>query len=114
MITRFALFDGKIREGHEAAFRADVIAEMVPTWQAFPGALAVRVCFADSRDDGAPEYPLMLAIDYSDMAAVETFLASPHRLRSRAATEAVLARHFDGKVHHHVTTAHFFEPVSES
>lgn len=112
MITRYALFDGKIRDGHEMAFRADVMAEMVPTWQAFPGALAVRVCFAEGRDDGAPEYPLIQAIDYADMAAVDVFLASPERLASRAATEAVLARHFDGKVHHHVTIGHVFEPTS--
>lgn len=111
MITRYALFDGHIREGHEADFRADVLAEMVPTWQAFPGALDVRVCFAETRDDGAPEYPLILAIDYADLAAVDTFLASPQRLASRAATEAVLARHFEGKVHHHVTTAHSFAPA---
>jgi hypothetical protein len=112
MITRYALFEGTIHEGHDAAFRADVIAEMVPTWQAFPGALAVRIFFGESRDEGAPAYPLMLAIDFKDMAAVETFLECPQRLVSRAATEAVLARHFDGRVHHHVTTAHNFEPVS--
>ena len=111
MITRYALFGGAIRDGHEDAFRADVLAEMVPTWQDFPGALDVRVCFAERRDDGAPEYPLILAIDYADLAAVDTFMASPKRMASRAATEAVLARHFDGKVHHHVTTAHSFAPV---
>lgn len=111
MITRYALFDGTVREGHEADFRKEVLAEMVPTWQAFPGALDVRVCFAEMRDDGAPDYPLVLAIDYADMAAVEAFLASPQRVSSRAATMAVLARHFDGKVHHYVTTAHSFAPV---
>ena len=108
MITRYALFEGKIRDGHAAAFRTAVLEEVMPKWQAFRdrGALAVRVCFTEIRDDGAPEIPLILAISYPDLDTVETVLASPERAAGRAATEAVLARHFTGRVHHHVTTAH--------
>jgi hypothetical protein len=106
MITRYALFEGRVRSGRDAAFRAAILAEVLPKWQAFPGALAVRVSFADSRDEGAPEFPLILAVSYRDLDAVEAALASPVRAESRAATESVLARYFDGRVHHHVTTAH--------
>ena len=106
MITRYALFEGRVHAGREAAFREAILAEVAPMWRAFPGALAVRICFAESRDEGAPEYPLILAVSYKDMAAVEAALASPIRARSRAATEAVLARYFTGRVHHHVTSAH--------
>ena len=106
MITRYALFEGQIRDGQSEAFRAAVLAEILPKWQAFPGALAVRVTFAESRDDGAPEYPMILAINYPDLASVEAALASPARTEARAATEAVLSRFFTGKIHHHVTTAH--------
>lgn len=108
MITRYALFDGKVRPGHMDAFRSAVLSELLPLWKEFPGALSVRVCFSESRDEGAPDYPLILAVSYPDLAAVETALQSPVRMQSRAATEAVLARHFDGRVHHHVTTAHEF------
>ena len=106
MITRYALFEGRVREGQTQAFRAAVLSEVVPHWNAFPGVLAVRVCFSEERDDGAPELPLILAISYADRAAVDTALASPARAAAKAATEAILARYFDGRVHHHITQAH--------
>jgi hypothetical protein len=111
MITRYALFEGSLHDGHVEAFRHDVLTEMLPVWQRFPGALAIHVTFAESRDAGAPEYPLILAIDWPDMATVEAFLAHPIRMEGRAATESVLARHFTGHIHHHVTTAHSFAPT---
>jgi hypothetical protein len=111
MITRYALFEGKVHDGQNAAFRDAVLTEILPKWRAFPGALSVRVTFAEERDEGAPEYPMILAISYGDLKAVETALASPVRSEARAATESVLARFFTGRIHHHVTTAHEFEPV---
>jgi quinol monooxygenase YgiN len=108
MITRFALFEGHVKEGQIEAFRAAVLAEILPKWKAFPGALAVRVCFANERDEGAPELPLILAISYPDRAAVDQALASPARTQAKAATEAVLARFFTGRIHHHITEAHDF------
>lgn len=109
MITRYALFEGCVHDGQAEAFRAAVLAEVLPKWKAFPGALAVRVSFAEFRDDGAPEYPMILAISYPDLATVEAALASPARTAAKAATDAVLARFFTGRIHHHVTTAHDHE-----
>lgn len=106
MITRYALFEGTIAQGQTEAFRQAVLTELLPTWQAFPGATCVRVSFADSRDDGAPEYPLILATDYPDQTALDLALTSPQRTASRAATQSVVARFFTGRIHHHVTTAH--------
>jgi len=106
MITRYALFEGYVREGQTEAFRAAVLAEVVPHWNAFPGVLAVRVCFSEERDEGAPELPLILAISYADRAAVDTALASPARAAAKAATEAIVARYFHGRIHHHITEAH--------
>lgn len=108
MITRYALFEGTIHPGQTHAFRAAVMAEMLPVWKTFPGITTIRVTFADSRDDSAPEFPLILAIDYPDMAAVEHFLTHPARVEGRAATESVLARFFTGRIHHHMTTAYHF------
>ena len=106
MITRFALFEGQVNPGETEAFRAAVLAEVLPHWKAFPGVVAVRVCFADERDDGAPELPLILAISYPDRAAVDVALASPERAAAKAATESVLARFFRGRIHHHITEAY--------
>lgn len=109
MITRYALFEGTVAPGQTEAFRKAVLDEILPKWKAFPKALAVRVTFAESRDDGAPEYPMILAISYPDLAAVDAALASPVRSEARAATESVLARFFTGRIHHHVCTAHDHE-----
>ena len=111
MITRYALFEGTVAPGQTQAFRDAVLAEILPVWRRFPGALAIHVTFSEDRDDGAPEYPLILAIDWPDITTVEAFLAHPIRKEGRAATEGVLARHFTGRIHHHVTTAHTFAPT---
>jgi hypothetical protein len=105
MITRFALFEGSIRNGLVDDFRAAVTAELLPLWKQFPGASSVRLSFSESRDEGAPEYPLILAVSYPDQVAMQQALASPVRAQSRAVTESVVARFFDGRIHHHVTTA---------
>jgi hypothetical protein len=108
MITRYALFEGKVKEGQTEAFRTAVLESILPKWKAFPGALDVRVTFADTRDEGAPEFPMILAINYPDLATVEAALASPARTAAKAATEEVLSRFFDGRIHHHVTQANEF------
>lgn len=106
MITRFALFEGQIQTGDTEKFRSAILEEVLPHWKSFPGVLAVRVCFANERDEGAPEIPLVLAISYPTRVAMDIALASPERALAKAATESVLARYFRGKVHHHITEAH--------
>lgn len=111
MITRYALFEGKVKEGQEAAFRAAVTTEILPLWKRFPGALSVRVSYAVKRDDGAPEFPMILAVSYPDSASVDRALANPIRTEARAATESVLARFFTGRIHHHVMDAEDHEEL---
>lgn len=108
MITRYALFEGTIKAGRTEAFRKAVMETILPKWKQFPGALEVRVSFAEARDDGAPEFPMILAVNYPDIAAVEAALASPVRSEARAATETVLSQYFEGRIHHHVTLANEF------
>ena len=108
MITRYALFEGTVKPGQTEAFRAAVMDEILPKWKQFLGALDVRVSFAEARDDGAPEFPMILAVNYPSIEAVEQALASPVRTEARAATESVLSRFFDGRIHHHVTLANEF------
>jgi hypothetical protein len=105
MITRYALFEGSIHTGQTEAFCAAILADVLPHWQSFPDVLAVRGCFENERDEGAPEMPLILAISYPNREALDTALASPQRTAAKAATEAVLERYFTGRVHHHITKA---------
>ena len=108
MITRFALFEGSVKPGQEAAFRAAVHERLVPLWTQFPGSSEVRVMFSDDRDEGAPEFPLILAITYPDKAAMEAALEAPVRFQSREVTGEIVAEYFEGRIHHHVTELHAF------
>ncbi|MBX2856140.1 MAG: hypothetical protein KTR21_14205 [Rhodobacteraceae bacterium] len=108
MITRYALFEGQVKKGQTEAFRAAVLERILPHWKQFPGAVEVRVMFSDERDEGAPEFPLVLAISYPDKTIMQAALGSDARANSKAATEAVVAEFFDGRIHHHVTQAHSF------
>lgn len=104
MIIRYALFEGKIHDGMEEAFRAFVKDNLVPLWTKFPGAEEVRVLDGVSRDEGAPEYAMALAIRYPDLETVQRALESDVRFQSREVT-ATLLKMFTGKVHHHVFEA---------
>ncbi len=108
MITRFALFEGHVEEQNVAAFRAAVLERLVPLWKQFPANSSVRVMFSTDRDEGAAEYPLILAITYPDMAALESALNSPARAASRDVTGEIVAQYFVGKIHHHVTEMNEF------
>ncbi|GIT89584.1 hypothetical protein JANAI62_09310 [Jannaschia pagri] len=105
MITRYALFEGSVKDGKTEAFRAAVLERLVPLWRQFPGNTDVRVMFSEDRDEGAPEFPLILAITYADVAGMESALASPFRAESRDVTGEIVAEFFDGRIHHHVTEA---------
>lgn len=108
MITRFALCEGAVKTGQTAAFRAAVLDRLVPLWRQFPGNTDVRVMFSDDRDAGAPEFPLILAISYPDIATMSAALVSPFRGQSRDVTGEIVAAFFDGRIHHHVTECHEF------
>lgn len=105
MITRFALFEGHVKPGQTQAFRTAVTERLVPLWKAFPGNSDVRVMFGEERDEGAPEFPLILAITYPDRAAMEGALNSDARSQSREVTGEIVAEYFVGRLHHHVTEA---------
>ncbi|MEM7299490.1 MAG: hypothetical protein AAF468_00265 [Pseudomonadota bacterium] len=106
MITRFALFEGEVKAGQTDAFRAAVKERLVPLWTQFPGNTDVRVMFSDERDEGAPEFPLILAISYPDKASMEAALEAPARFQSKEVTGEIVAEFFDGRIHHHVTERH--------
>ncbi len=109
MITRFALFEGSVKPGKTEAFRVAVKDRLVPLWRQFPGNSDVRVMFGEERDEGAPEFPLILAITYPDRSAMDGALNSDARSRSRDVTGEIVAEFFDGRIHHHVTEANAYE-----
>ncbi len=106
MITRFALFEGSVKPGQIEAFRAAVQERLVPLWTQFPGNTDVRVMFSDDRDEGAPEFPLILAISYPDEATMTAALDSPFRFQSKDVTGQIVDEYFEGRIHHHVTQRH--------
>ncbi|TGD67322.1 hypothetical protein EYC08_01225 [Tabrizicola sp. WMC-M-20] len=53
-------------------------AELLPLWQAMPGNTGVRPTIAGSRDSGAPEILMSLAVDDLDHSTLDASLASPH------------------------------------
>ena len=108
MITRYALFEGGVNEGQTAAFRQFVNDRLIPFWTQFEGAAEVRVMFGAERDEGAPEFPLVLAISYPDRVAMQCALECYARHRSREVTGELVERYFDGRIHHHVTEAQSF------
>lgn len=110
MITRFALFEGAVKPGQTPAFRKAVLDRLVPLWRQFPGATDVRVMFSEDRDEGAPEFPLILAVSYPDTDAMTAALDSPARFQSKDVTGAIVDEFFDGRIHHHVTERHEFLP----
>ncbi len=64
-----------------------VLAEILPIWQSLSRrAFGPRQLRRD-RDAGAPEYPLILAVDWPDTATVEVALASTRPEEGRTATE---------------------------
>lgn len=112
MITRFALFEGTVKPGMTHAFRSAVTERLVPLWRQFPGNTNVRVMFGEERDEGAPEYPLILAITYPDRERMASALESDPRFKSREVTGQIVDEFFDGRIHHHVTEAHeYFRPA---
>ncbi len=111
MITRYALFEGTVSPGQERGLPRRRAGRDPARLAPLSRCLAIHVTFAEDRDEGAPEFPLILAIDWPDRATVDAFLDHPIRKEGRAATEGVLARFFTGRIHHHVTTAHSFDPI---
>ena len=105
MITRYALFEGAVKDGQTTAFRAFVNERLVPLWTSFDSAVEVRVMFGEDRDEGAPEFPLILAISYDDVAGMENALSCDARFKSREVTGELVERYFDGRIHHHVMAA---------
>jgi hypothetical protein len=102
MITRTAIFEGRVMDGRDEEFFAAVESRLAPLWQAFPHALAVRFFRADACDDAERPVAMIQQVDYPSMEAMQQALASPQRDAARAVTLELLEM-FDGRFYHVIT-----------
>ncbi len=101
MLTRTAIYEGKIKPGHEAEFFARVRDELEPVWARFPNAAAIRVQFTQSADADSRPIAMVLEMDFPDQAAIDECLASNIRPEAHAKTEEVM-KLFEGRFYHFV------------
>ena len=110
MLTRTALYEGRILPGQEEEFFRRVRDELEPVWRRFPHVTAVRVQRTRSADPDAAPIAMILEMDFPDMAAIEACLASPIRPESHAATLEVM-KLFEGRFYHLVSEATTLAPA---
>ena len=83
MLIRYAIFNGRVKDGQESAMRDYVQDALEPLWRQFAQAQDVQVLYGVEQDANGPEIPLILAISYADEAGMAAALASPARYESR-------------------------------
>ena len=91
MLTRLAIFEGRVKPGQEEAMRAYVETELAPLWRQFQPSKEVRVLYNAEEGD----IPLVLAVTYVDRSAMEAALDTPARYQSRDMLPAFYERFFE-------------------
>ena len=112
MLTRTAIYEGRIKDGATDEFFREVEDKLEPVWRQFPHVRAMRVQRTVDRDDDTPQIVMVMEMDFSDRAAMRDSLASPIRERAHAATLEVM-RLFEGRFYHLVAEASVFGPLDE-
>ncbi len=82
MLTRTAIYEGRVRDAREEEFFRRVRDELEPFWRRFPGVTAVRIQRVVSKDADARPIAMILEMDFPDQAALDACLASPIRPES--------------------------------
>ena len=108
MITRTAIFEGRIREGYEERFFAEIKSRLAPLWRRFPHASNIRLLRVAVLDADAAPIVMIQQIDYPSMAALDEAMASPIRAEARAATLALMEM-FEGRFYHVLSDANDLE-----
>lgn len=102
MITRSAIFEGRIRPGSEAAFKRG-FEELVPLWKLFPHASNVRLMWGHECDDAERPIAMIQQVDYPSREALAEAMASPVRAQARTQTLELL-KMFEGRFYHLIST----------
>ncbi|NBC36634.1 hypothetical protein GTZ99_08695 [Novosphingobium sp. FSY-8] len=99
MITRTAIFEGRVTPGKEEDFFGAVESRLAPMWADFPGACNVRWFRVNDADADAAPIAMIQQVDYPSRAALAAAIASPQRDRARALT-LELMQMFEGRFYH--------------
>jgi len=99
MLTRTAIYEGRVRPGSEDEFFRRVESELEPIWRQFPHVTAVRVLRTRSQDADGPPIAMVLEMDFPSMEAINECVNSPIRPKAHAATLEVM-KLFDGRFYH--------------
>ena len=99
MITRIAIFEGRVKDGCEERFYSEIDARLVPLWRQFPHATNVRLLRVVASDPDAAPIAMIQQVDYPSEVALEEAIASPIRARARAVTMELMAM-FEGRFYH--------------
>jgi hypothetical protein len=102
MITRTAIFEGKVKQGREEEFFAAVEERLAPLWAKFPHALAVRFFRVEECDDDERPVAMIQQVDYPSYDAMREAITSPSRDAARALTMELMEM-FDGRFYHVIT-----------
>ena len=105
MITRTAVFEGRIKPGCEDRFLTAFREQLMPLWQKLPHASNIRLPPVQSADPGSPQIVLIQQVDYPSVAALEEALASPARDQARTLTRELMQM-FEGRLYHLVSERH--------
>ncbi|MDN5569306.1 MAG: NaeI family type II restriction endonuclease, partial [Paracoccus sp. (in: a-proteobacteria)] len=100
VVTRSAIFQGRILSGQEDAFYRAVAQHMLPAWQQMLHAQAVRVYRPVQAEPGLENVFLVQQIDYPSHQAIAEALASPRRQAAMDAMQ-ILRPMYEGS-HHHI------------
>ena len=108
MITRTAIFEGRIKPGCETRFFEGVEKRLAPLWRKFPHARNVRLLKVAVADADAPPIVMIQQIDYPSHAALAEAIASPIRAQARAVTLELMEM-FEGRFYHVVSEGNAVE-----
>ena len=108
MITRTAIFEGRIKPGCEQRFFAGIEQRLAPLWRRFPHARNVRLLKVAAADADAPPIVMIQQIDYPSHAALAEAIASPVRAEARAVTLELMEM-FEGRFYHVVSEGNAVE-----
>jgi hypothetical protein len=111
MITRTAIFEGRVKEGFEEQFFSEIKTRLAPLWRQFPHASNVRLRRIIAGDADALPIAMIQQIDYPSMAALEEAIASPIRDQARAITMELMAM-FEGRFYHVMSEGNVIEDAA--
>jgi hypothetical protein len=110
MITRSAIFEGRIKPGFEDIFFEAIREKLAPLWAQFPNSSNLRLLRIARADSDAAPIVMIQQTDYPSYEAIDEALASPVRTKARAMTMELLEM-FEGRFYHILSEGNAVEGV---